>query len=130
MSLVTAEELARRWIGSFEDDPDGFRETLHPDIVWFPFEDNHSPSQGIDGAMRIRNHWMESWDEMQAEVEEVVGDAESVIATVHAVAQGKASGVQVDVRLYFHFKVRDDKIVYVYEHQDKADALEAAGLSG
>jgi hypothetical protein len=62
---------------------------------------------------------------MQAEVEEVVGDTERVIATVHVVAQGKASGVKVDVRLYFHFKTRDDKIVYVYEHQDRAEALEA-----
>ena len=43
-------------------------------------------------------------------------------------AQGKASGVQVDVRLYFHFKVRDDKIVYIYEHQDRTEALEAVGL--
>jgi ketosteroid isomerase-like protein len=125
MSSLTAEELARRWIGSFEEDPDGFRDTLHPEIVWFPFEDNHIPSHGIEGALRIRSHWLDSWDEMEAEVEEVVGDADSVIATVHVVAQGKTSGVKVDVRLYFHFKKRDEKIVYVYEHQDKATALEA-----
>jgi ketosteroid isomerase-like protein len=125
MSSLTAEELARRWIGSFEEDPDGFRDTLHPEIVWFPFEDNHTPSHGIEGALRIRSHWLDSWDEMEAEVEEVVGDADSVIATVHVVAQGKTSGVKVDVRLYFHFKKRDEKIVYVYEHQDKATALEA-----
>ena len=43
-------------------------------------------------------------------------------------AQGKASGVQVDVRLYFHFKVRDEKIVDVYEYQDRAEALDALGL--
>jgi ketosteroid isomerase-like protein len=98
--------------------------------MWFPFEDNHTPSHGVEGAIRIRNHWLDSWDEMQAEVEEVVGDSESVIATVHIVALGKASGVQVDVRLYFHFKVRDDKIVYIYEHQDRAEALEAVGLRG
>jgi ketosteroid isomerase-like protein len=125
MSSLTAEELARRWIGSFEEDPDGFRDTLHPEIVWFPFEDNHTPSHGIEGALRIRSHWLDSWDEMEAEVEEVVGDADSVIATVHVVAQGKTSGVKVDVRLYFHFKARDKKIVYVYEHQDRATALDA-----
>jgi ketosteroid isomerase-like protein len=129
MSRVTAEELARRWIGSFEEDPDGFRDTLHRDIVWFPFEDNHTPSHGIEGALRIRSHWLDSWDEMQAEVEEVVGDADSAIATVHVVARGKTSGVEVDVRLYFHFKTRDNKIVYVYEHQDEATALEALGQS-
>ena len=125
MSPTTAEELARRWIGTFEDDPDGFRDTLHPDIVWLPFEDNHTPSQGIEGALRIREHWLDSWEDMKAEVEEVVGGPDNVVASVHVVARGKSSGVRVDVRLHFHFKVRDDKIVYVYEHEERTAALEA-----
>jgi len=66
---------------------------------------------------------------MRAEVEEVVGEGDSLVATVHVTAQGRASGVEVDVRLYFHFKVRDDKVAYIYEHQDRATALEAVGLS-
>src|SRR5919201_4444997 len=99
MSPENAEELARKSISSFENDPDGFRDTLHPDIVWFPFEDNHTPSHGIGGAMRIRNHWLDSWSDMQAEVEEVFGDGDSVVASVHVTAQGKASGAKVDVRL-------------------------------
>ena len=125
MSPTTAEGLARRWIGAFEDDPDGFRDTLHPDIVWFPFEDNHMPSHGIEGALRIREHWLDSWEDMKAEVEEVVGGPDNVVASVHVVAQGKSSGVRVDVRLHFHFKARDDKIVYVYEHEERTAALEA-----
>jgi len=129
MSRESAEELARRWLSAFDDDPDGFREALHPDIVWLQFEDNHTPSYGIEGAVRIRNHWLDSWDEMRAEVEEVVGEGDSLVATVHVTAQGRASGVEVDVRLYFHFKVRDDKVAYIYEHQDRATALEAVGLS-
>jgi ketosteroid isomerase-like protein len=125
MSPQNAEELARSWIVSFEDDPDGFRDTLHPDIVWFPFEDNHAPSHGVEGAMRIRNHWLDSWDEMRAEVEEVVGDDDDVVASVHLAARGKASGARVDVRLHFHFKVRDGKIAYVYEYEDRETALDA-----
>ena len=125
MSPATAEDLARRWIVAFGDDPEGFRDTLHPDIVWRPFEDNHTPSHGIEGAMRIRNHWMDSWDEMQADVEEVVGDADNVVASVRVAGRGKSSGAQVDVRLHFHFRVRDDRIVYVYEHEDRDTALEA-----
>jgi len=124
MSPTTAEELARRWIETF-DDPDAFRDTLHPDIVWFPFEDNHTPSHGVEGAMRIRNHWLDSWEEMEAEVEEVVGAPDNAVASVHLAARGKSSGVRVDVRLHFHFKVRDDKIVYVYEHEDRKAALDA-----
>jgi hypothetical protein len=42
--------------------------------------------------------------------------------------RGRGSGVEVDVRLYFHFKVRDDKVVYIFEHRERASALEAMGL--
>jgi len=125
MSPATAEDLARRWIVAFGDDPEGFRDTLHPDIVWCPFEDNHTPWHGIEGAMRIRNHWMDSWDEMEADLEEVVGDADNVVASVRVAGRGKSSGAQVDVRLHVHFRVRDDRIVYVYEHADRDTALEA-----
>jgi ketosteroid isomerase-like protein len=47
----------------------------------------------------------------------------------HVTARGKASGVEVDLRLHYQFKVRDDKVVYLFEHEDRAEALEAAGLS-
>jgi hypothetical protein len=35
----------------------------------------------------------------------------------------------VNTRLHLLFKVRDDKIFYIFEHTDKAAALVAAGLS-
>jgi hypothetical protein len=31
--------------------------------------------------------------------------------------------------LHYQFKVRDDKVVYLFEHENRATALEAAGLS-
>jgi ketosteroid isomerase-like protein len=121
-------ELVQRWIASFDSDADAFRNTLHPEIEWFPFEENHTPSYGVGGAMRIRNQWLDTWDEMQADLEQVVEESDSVVASIHVTGRGKSSGVEVDVRLHLHFKVRDDKIVYLYEHTDRAEALEAAGL--
>ena len=40
----------------------------------------------------------------------------------------EGSGITVDVHLYGHFKVRDGKVVYLFEHQDRDAALKAAGL--
>jgi ketosteroid isomerase-like protein len=62
-------------------------------------------------------------------VEEVIEDGDSVVALIHIQARGKGSGVQVDVRFYAQIKVRDGKIVYIYDHEDREAALEAAGLS-
>jgi ketosteroid isomerase-like protein len=43
--------------------------------------------------------------------------------------RGKTSGAKVDVRIHFHFKVQNGKVVYTFEYEDKAEALEAAGLA-
>jgi ketosteroid isomerase-like protein len=121
-------ELVHRWMASFDSDADAFRGTLHPEIEWFPFEDNHTLSPGIEGALRVREHWLDSWDEMQITFEEIVDQSDDVIASIHVTARGRGSGIEVDTHLHLHFKVRDEKIVYVFEHTDRRKALEAAGL--
>ena len=55
--------------------------------------------------------------------------ADSVVACLHLTGRGKMSGVEVDLRVYMHYKLRDGKIVYLYEYADRDEALEAAGLS-
>jgi ketosteroid isomerase-like protein len=121
--------VVRRAMWAFENDADAFAAITHPEVEWFPYEDNHTPSYGIEGAMRIRNQWLDAWDEVRADLEEVVEGGESVVASIHIMGRGKTSGAEVDVRLHMHFKVREDKIVYLYEYEDRAAALEAAGLS-
>jgi ketosteroid isomerase-like protein len=128
---VTREnvDLAQRWLQSFDGDTEVFRGTLHPDIEWYPFEDNHTPSHGIEGAMRIRNGWRDAWEEMQIAIEQVVDSDDCVIVSIHVTGRGKSSGVEVDVRLHILFKIFDEKIIYIFEHTDRVAALEAAGLS-
>jgi ketosteroid isomerase-like protein len=62
-------------------------------------------------------------------VEEVIEDGNDVVARVHIKARGQGSGVEADVRFFAQFKVRDGKVAYIYDHNDRAAALEAAGLS-
>ena len=95
-------DTVRAWFEAFMDDPDAFRDLLHPDIEWFPFEDNHSPSRGIGRAMRVRRHWLESWSDQVVELEDFVDNADSIVVTAHITARGRGSGVQVDARIHFH----------------------------
>jgi ketosteroid isomerase-like protein len=119
-------EIVQSWLECFVGDEDAFRATIHPEMVWFPFEENHTPSYGVGGAMRIRTNWLEAWEEMQAELEGIVDEGDDVVASIHVSGRGKSSGVEVDVHLHMHFKVRDGQIVYLYEHTDKASAIQAA----
>jgi ketosteroid isomerase-like protein len=122
-------KAVRRFVAAFEDDDDSFRNTLHPEIEWYPIEENRTPTRGVEAAMWNRNQWLDTWEEHRLDVEEVIEDGDSVVALIHIQARGKASGVEVDVRFYAQIKVRDGKIIYIYDHEDREAALEAAGLA-
>jgi ketosteroid isomerase-like protein len=122
-------EVVRQFLWAFENDTDAFRDTLHPEIEWFPIEENQRRLYGVEAAMQNRNEWLDTWDEHRFDLEEVIEGGDSVVALVHITARGKVSGVQTDVRFYAHCKMRDHQIVYIFDHRDRAAALEAAGLA-
>ena len=121
-------EIVRRSIEAFQHDEEAWLSTSDPAFEWHPIEEGHIPSRGHEAAIGVRRRWLESWESFQIDVEEMRDGTDSVVACLHLTGRGKASGVQVDLRIYIHFKLRDGKIVYVYEYADRSEALEAAGL--
>lgn len=128
-NVEVRNRAVRRLLAAFEGEDDAFRAALHPEIEWYPIEENRTPTRGIDAALWNRNQWLDTWDEHQLDVEEVIEDGDDVVACVHIKARGQGSGAEADVRFFAQFKVRDGKVVYIYDHDDRAAALEAAGLS-
>jgi ketosteroid isomerase-like protein len=128
VNVELRNEAVRRFLAAFEDDDDAFGETLDPEIEWCPIDENRVPLHGVAAAVRNRNAWLETWDEHRLDVDDVVEEGEEVVASIHIAARGKLSGAAADVRFYAQIKVRDGKIAYIYDHEDRAAALEAAGL--
>ena len=122
-------EIVRRTFEAFEDDEEAWLQTLDPDLVWYPIEDGHTPARGIAGAKGVRQRWLDTWEGHSIAVEDLRGAGEDVVGTVHISGRGKGSGVEVNLRVYSHLKVRDGRLVYSFEYPDRAFALEAAGLS-
>jgi ketosteroid isomerase-like protein len=122
-------EIVRQWAEAFEDDANAFRELTHPQIEWLPFEDNHTPSHGIERALAIRQSWLDAWEEHHIEIEDMLEGGDDVVSTVLLTGRGKESGVGVDVRIHGHFRIADGKVAYFYEYLDRDEALKAAGLS-
>ena len=56
-------------------------------------------------------------------------DDERVLVFVRATAEGKGSGVPVEMQTAHEFTIREGVIVRMKVHPDRAKALEAAGLS-
>jgi ketosteroid isomerase-like protein len=128
-NVEVQNEAVRRFFWAFEYDSEAFRDSLHPEIEWFPIDENRTRVSGVEDAVRNRNQWLESWDGHRFDLEEVVEKGDSVVVLVHITARGKASGIEVDVRFYAQFTVRDGKVVYIFDHHERAAALEAAGLN-
>ena len=87
--------MIRRWLWALENDPAAFRATLHPEIEWFPIDENRRRLYGIEAALRNRDEWFEAWDEHRLEVDEVAAEGDSFVVLVHITARGKISGAEV-----------------------------------
>ena len=127
--LRVENPLVRRWFWAFENDASAFEAALHPDIEWFPIDENYGRLHGIEAALRNRAEWLDAWEEHRLEVDELAANGDSVVLAVHITATGRASGAKADLRFYAHVRLRDDRVVYIHDHQHRAQALEAAGLT-
>ena len=120
-------EVVLRWLLAFGSDRDAFSAVTHPEIEWMPFEEGHTPSHGLDAALRLRDRWLGAWEE-SITIEEIWGRGDDVFLAATLVGRRKASGAEVEMRFYGHCRVRDGKVSYCYEHLSRDEALKAAGL--
>ena len=82
----------------------------------------------VDAA---RRELLEAWEAPPTwEPQELVDAGDKVFAFIRTRARGKASGVEVDAHVANVWTLRDGKPVELkYFGEDRAEALEAAGLS-
>jgi hypothetical protein len=50
-NVEVRNEAVQRFISAFEGDDEAFRETLHPEIEWYPIEENRTPTRGVEAAL-------------------------------------------------------------------------------
>jgi hypothetical protein len=65
-------EIVRRFIDAWQRGSDAMIEFLDRDIEWAPVEESHMPSHGHEGARRLREGWLDNWEEHQLDVEEML----------------------------------------------------------
>ena len=92
----------------------------------------------LDSAGKYRGHaglatalesFWGAFDNHRIEVEECVPVRDSVVVTVHYYGRGMASGVDVDLRGWQVWTLRDRKVVRWQTFGTRPEALEAVGLS-
>ncbi len=98
-----------------------------PDIVWNPVEE--PASKGHDAIRANLERWETDFEDFEATPEEYIDAGDQVLVAVHWSGRGRGSGVQVDIRTYQVVTLCDGKTIRMDEFTERAEALEAAGLS-
>jgi ketosteroid isomerase-like protein len=71
----------------------------------------------------------EVWDDFRFEVEELIDAGEQVVPVVRLLGKGKGSGVPVDQQDIHLWTMRDGKCSRDVVYRDRAETLQAAGVS-
>jgi ketosteroid isomerase-like protein len=85
--------------------------------------------RGHEGLRNLFREWHEAWGKIEYGYEELVDAGEQVISVVTRHARGRASGVEVERPFALLWTLREGKVIRVVWFLDRAEALEAAGLS-
>ena len=103
-----------------------------PSVQW------HGTIGGLDEGSLARGHkevrrgfdeYHEAWERLDLRPEEIIDTGDELIVFVHEAARGRESGVVVETDTAMVSTLRDGLIVRVRGFMDRAEALEAAGLS-
>ncbi len=73
--------------------------------------------------------WAEAWEQIDYTPEEFTEAGDSVLVSVLYDGRGKGSGVRVEGRFWYLITLRNGKTVRWELYPERAQALEAAGLS-
>jgi hypothetical protein len=122
-------EAVRGFFSAFEDEDDVFRAVLHPEIEWYPIEENRTPNRGIDAALRNRNEWLDTWTRTswRSRRPSRTGTTSWSWCTSGPVVEGAESRRRCASTR--SSRTSDGKVAYIYDHEDRRAAMAAAGLS-
>ncbi|MBA2763135.1 MAG: nuclear transport factor 2 family protein [Thermoleophilaceae bacterium] len=84
---------------------------------------------GHDGVRRFYADATEAWASYRWGVEETRVRGDSVVALLHCTAQSRDAAPPVDWDVAWLWRFRGDEATSVRFYRDRAEALEAAGLS-
>jgi ketosteroid isomerase-like protein len=127
---VEVGEPVRRLLAAFNKrDWGAFSVELDPEVEYAPVEE-HATFRGPEAVVRYAEQWFEAWDTFSAEAEEVESTrAENrAFSAIRLRGTGKGSGVEVDRRGFWVYELRGGRLYRISEYNDRAEALEAAGL--
>ena len=127
MSQENVENVRRAFEAWLRGDIEEALAGLDPDIVYKPAQEE--AVQGLDAVRASWERWQASWQEQEVTLEETIDAGDHVIQAILFRGRGRGSGIEVEGRFFQVLTIKDGKAVRWEEFSDRAEALEAVGLS-
>jgi uncharacterized protein len=113
--------------GEYEVDLLALEFELHQDSSLI---DSAGVFHGRDAFRDVLRKLREAFDELNFEAEKFIEAPDGkIVVFIRASGRGQGSGVEIDNRIAHVWTFRDDKAVRLEAYENRAEALEAAGLS-
>lgn len=110
----------------------------HPELEW-----DHSRNEGVAGLMGGRTvfhgheglrqwsrDWYEAWENVEADLQELIDAGEHVVVVLNYRGRGRVSGAEVEfTHMAGLFTLEEGRVIRAVWFRTRKEALEAAGLS-
>jgi ketosteroid isomerase-like protein len=133
MSQESTADLVRRWSKAFNKrDMNTLLKLTSPDLEFVPYLASLIETTTYRGHEGLRSYFRDAdaaWKELHVSqaAARVVGHRAISVGELHG--KGRASGLEVRVPLAWVSEWHDGELVRLMTYTDKAEALEAIGLS-
>ncbi len=94
------------------------REIMPPDLG--------GPTHGHDGYLRMWSYWLDAFEDIRYEPEEVLDFGDKFLVTVRQVGHGSGSGVGLTLPVFQLLTIRGGRTVLQEDFLDRDEALRAA----
>jgi len=126
-------ELIFRVLDQARHDPTALWNVLDDEVRWevgaLDIPDSGGTWHGPAGVREFFRRWVGPFDEWSYEFGDAIDAGDSVVVHIHQWGRGTGSGVTVESEFWQVWTIRDGKVVRGTHHPEKAEALEAVGLS-
>jgi ketosteroid isomerase-like protein len=108
-----------------------WHDAFAPDFEWHTRDDlpDAGVRKGYEGAVRLRDEWVQAFDDMHVNVDEMIGAGDHVIAVGRLCGCLRGSGRELDIEETQVWTMRDGKAVEVRAYLTRSEALKAVGLA-
>ena len=107
---------------------------FHEDVVWdlsgAPLVDLPTRGSGRDGLIEVFARYLSGWRDYRGEVRELVDAGYDVIIVFHEMVSIGDSDTPLERDVFHVYTYRDRRVSMWRLYETRAEALEAAGLSG